>query len=268
MIVRSGFTPAEKEQLAASFSLLADPPSDARNRMPCLDLLDETRCAAYLDGLAGTLPSPSRLVAASQFSKRYAFIAAVPSLYAMTAYGKGMLLSIEDCSLDASPDRIGQSRLTAGKLLVTEPKAGERDRWRAELTNRLFAGHLARIWRTVSAVAGIPKAILWENAAVRVYSLYEKRIPAEADEKTRLRLAEDFDYLVRRAPGSAFGEKFNPLARFFGDRRFPGLPSEAAATRIRRTCCFYYQAAPDAEYCSTCPKTKTAKPEVARERKR
>ena len=278
MIEKSAFTPAEAEVLSQSFGMLTGSLPDSSERIPCLDLLDEARCAAYLDRLAETLPSPSRLIAASQFAKRYAFVAAVPALYAMTAYGKGVDLAIESCSLDASPARIGQVRLLASDVSVTTPRAGMRERWREELIARLFAEHIARIWRTVSKAANIPLPILWENAAVRVYSLYEKRISGEAC------ACADYDYLIRGAPGKAFGERTNPLGRFYGGRRSsaveasprgstsaasssgtsataasqgaPGTaPSSGApAIRIRRTCCFYYQAAPDAEYCDACPK--------------
>ncbi|WP_372630895.1 IucA/IucC family C-terminal-domain containing protein [Cohnella sp.] len=278
MIEKSAFTPAEAEVLSQSFGMLTGSPPDSSERIPCLDLLDEARCAAYLDRLAETLPSPSRLIAASQFAKRYAFVAAVPALYAMTAYGKGVDLAIENCSLDASPARIGQIRLLAADVSVTTPRAEMRERWREELIARLFAKHIARIWRTVSKVANIPLPILWENAAVRVYSLYEKRISGKAD------ACADYDYLIRGATGKAFGERRNPLGWFYGGWRSsaveasprgstavasssgksatsasqgaPGIApsSGASAIRIRRTCCFYYQAAPDAEYCDACPK--------------
>ena len=305
MIEKSAFTPAEAEVLSRSFGMFIGSPPDSSERIPCLDLLNEERCAAYLDRLAETLPSPSRLIAASQLAKRYAFIAAVPALYAMTAYGKGVELAIESCSLDAYPSRIGKIRLLASDAPVTVPEAGERERWRGELVERLFAGHIAGIWRTLSKAANIPLPILWENAAVRVYSLYEKKITGEAA------ASADYDYLVRGAPGSAFGERINPLGRFYGGlgsfaaeaspgasttaaasqgepgpasslgesrpasspgesglapspgasgpasspRASGGVPSSAApAIRVRRTCCFYYKAAPDAEYCEACPK--------------
>lgn len=260
MIEKSAFTPAEAEVLSQTFGMFTGQPPDSSARIPCLDLLDETRCAAYLDRLAKTLPTPSRLIAASMFAKRYAFIAAVPALYAMTARGKGVELAIASCSLDASPGRIGQLRLLATDVAVSSPQAGMRERWREALIGKLFADHIARIWRTVSKVADIPLPILWENAAVRVYSLYEKRISGEAD------ACADYDYLIHGAPGRAFGERTNPLGRFYEGRRSPSASAaspaapivaasrEAPAIRIRTTCCFYYQAAPDADYCDACPK--------------
>ncbi|MFC4601380.1 IucA/IucC family C-terminal-domain containing protein [Cohnella hongkongensis] len=254
MTAHTELTSAEAEALSGSFGLLAGLPPDSPERWPCLDLLDEARCAAYLDRLAATLPSPSRRIAASQFAKRYAFVAAAPVLYAMTAYGKGVSLEIGSCSLDASPGRIGRIRLLAPEARVTEPEAGTREAWRKTLVETLFAGHIAPIWRTVSKVAKIPLPILWENAAVRVYSLYEKRMAATADARTQLRRTEDYDYLVRRAPGSSFGERVNPLGRFFGEEGRPFPAGEAGGVRIRRTCCLYYRASPDAEYCTTCPK--------------
>jgi ferric iron reductase protein FhuF len=97
-------------------------------------------------------------------------------------------------------------------------------------------------------VANIPLSILWENTAVRIFSLYEKRFGHEGNSKTRERIEGDFAYVITGASGSLFGEKENPLTRFFVASEKP--------VRFRKTCCFYYRISADGSCCSICPKAK------------
>ncbi|MBD2844861.1 (2Fe-2S)-binding protein [Paenibacillus sp. IB182496] len=227
--------------------------------MPASHLLDPERGSAYLDRLTERLRAPSRMTAASQFVKRYAFVAAVPVLYAMTAYDKGLHARAEHCLLEATPDRwLTHIRLADDQ--AGSPAPGGRHAWREALLHALFAENMGPIIHMLAEIARAPKPMLWENAAVRVYSLYEKRLAASEDEAVRARGREDYAYMLHQAPGALFGEARNPLLRFYGD----AAPAASLApdcdapsgtpTRIRKTCCFYYEVSPVEEYCTSCPK--------------
>lgn len=219
-----------------------------------LDLLDEEMCSDYLDRLTVLLQSPTRMVTASQFFKRYAFVTTVPLLYAMTMYNKGLDLSVENCFLESSPGHSWLEHVTLADMDAAMPEAGERHAWRNTVILALFAGNLAKLIAVMSSVANVPKSILWENVAVRVFSLYEKRIGVTGEQQEQYRA--DFQYLVHQAPGELFGEQQNPLSRFYGQTALSSAAN--AALRIRKTCCFYYEVSRiEEEYCSNCPKLRS-----------
>ncbi|RSL35407.1 hypothetical protein D7Z54_00180 [Salibacterium salarium] len=236
------------------FSFTTNVGQDRRFSIKAVDLLDEEKCIAYLDSLTRSLQSPSRMITASQFSKRYAFLTIAPSLYAMTIYNKGLDLSSENCKIESSfHNGSWKSNLHLTDLQVSQPKEGERQEWRDGVIKNIFHGNLAKIWRSISKVSNVPMPILWENTAVRVYSLYEKKVGNGDSEKEKFRIQEDFKYLISEAPATLFGETKNPLARFYGPKST--ISSSDQPVRTRKTCCFYYKV-PNGNYCSTCPKVK------------
>ncbi|MGO4546418.1 IucA/IucC family C-terminal-domain containing protein [Paenibacillus sp. 2TAB23] len=219
------------------------------------DLLDEERCSEYLDRLTALLQSPSRMTTASQFFKRYAFITSVPLLYAMTVYSKGLDLSAENCFIESSKSHPGLAHVSLAFVKAAMPESSERHDWRDTVVRRFFAGNLGELIAVMSKVANVPKPILWENVAVRVFSLYEKRIGVTGVQQEQSRAREDFHYLVHQAPGELFGEKQNPLSRFYGK---PTCSSASEPSlRIRKTCCFYYEVSSVNEYCTNCPKWRS-----------
>lgn len=114
----------------------------------------------------------------------------------------------------------------------------------------LFAGLLAPLWEAFNQVTGVSRRILWENTAVRVYSLYEKRMDDIDDPVVQQRLKADFHWLLHEADPTLFGLHYNPLQHF----RRPLTPLDSGkAIRFRRTCCFYYLASDPVEYCGACP---------------
>jgi ferric iron reductase protein FhuF len=249
----SSLNPEEMDYLTKHFRLTTNRSPDPQFSVPSMDLLDETKCLAYLDRVRGIFQSPSTLVTASQFSKRYGFLAIAPSLYAMTMFNKGLDLSVENFMIESAyRDKAWLPNVRLTNWLVTQYVDGHRHEWRDQIIKNIFAGNIAKVWRSISKAGNIPMAILWENTAIYVYWLYEKRIGEGASDKQISRIHEDFHYLLNRAPASLFGEKENPLSRYSSP------PSMATSSdqevRIRKTCCYYYQIAPNQGYCSTCPK--------------
>ncbi|MGF9911062.1 IucA/IucC family C-terminal-domain containing protein [Paenibacillus ehimensis] len=245
----TSFDAEQSDYLAEEFHLSVDRRPEPARSVPVTDLLDEAACGAYLDAVTSLILSPSRMVTASAFSKRYAFLTIAPVLYAMTMYNKGLDLTMDRCAVPWPDDTHGSwlPGIILTTARVTEPAAGRRAEWREETISTLFSGHIAPLFRSLSKAAAVPISILWENAAVRLYSLYEKRIGEGAVS------GEDFAYLIHAAPARLFGETRNPLARFYGTASRRGNTSSPARTRA--TCCFYYEVgSSDGSYCSNCPK--------------
>jgi ferric iron reductase protein FhuF len=208
-----------------------------------------------MDRVTAKFQASSGAAAASQFSKRYAYMTMASGLYAMTMFDKGLDYSVENCRLESvyrDENWLPEVRLADWR--VTGPAAdGEREEWRAQTISRIFAGNIAKVWRSISKAAKLPRAILWENTAISVYWLYEKRMGEGADECQQSRIREDYRYLLSEAPAHLFGEKENPLAKFHSPKCI--TPASELPVRIRKTCCLLYQTPDhDGDYCITCPK--------------
>lgn len=243
------FKRSEWMDLTKSLRLTTNDLHLMENSIKISDLLDETKCAAYLDRLSIILKSPSRLVSTSQFSKRYAFSLIGIFLYTMMC-NKGLNVSINNCHVASSDhDNNWVPYIRLDDLQIIVPENGKRDEWRDEMIRRLFATHLSPLWRTMSKVSTIPILILWENTATRVFSLYEKKFITGGNAYKAIRLQEDYEYLIRKAPAILFGEKKNPLDRFYRTSSGNNEP-----VRIRKTCCFYYELTTSKGYCKICPK--------------
>lgn len=168
----------------------------------------------------------------------------------MTVYNKGLDLSADNCSLESSLGHPWLEHVSLADIYAIMPEAGKREIWRNALISALFAGNIGKLIAIMSKMANVPKSILWENVAVRVFSLYEKRIGLTGEQQEQSRA--DFQYLVHQAPGAVFGEKQNPLSRFHHKPTVTSLST--SPMRMRKTCCFYYEVSSVKEYCTGCPK--------------
>ncbi|GKU80055.1 hypothetical protein L3i20_v244520 [Paenibacillus sp. L3-i20] len=188
--------------------------------------------------------------------KRYAFLTVAPVLYSMTVYNKGLILSLESCRLeppDGGAGNVSGSKfpeLHLSEYAVTEPKAGARQKWREDVVRSIFADHLTKVFRSLSQVGGVPMAILWENAFVRIIRVYEEESDREEDLAAKVLIHEDFDYIVRIAEAGMFGERRNPLTQFVSMMNNTTICD--TTNKLRKTCCLYYEIS--SEYCLACPK--------------
>lgn len=232
---------------------LAEP--DDAPRESVASLLEPARARAWLQALQPRIDAPGPAATASLFAKRWAFLATGAPLYAMSVFDQGLDAGIAQVWLDDAHDgRVWRSRLRLrGALCEPAPAGAARAAWRADLATRLFAGHLAPLWRALARAGGVAERILWENTAVRVYSLYEGRMD-DLDAETRARATADYAWLRDEAPPAVFGLDHNPLARY----DFPRTPvaGRARPVRFRKTCCLWYQVPHAREYCQACPLIK------------
>lgn len=245
----------ELDYLTKHFRITTNKSVDRMYSIPSLDLLNEAKCRDYLDKVTDIFESPSKKVLASQFSKRYSFSIITHSLYAMTMFNRGLDHSIENCNIESEyHDNVWLPKVRLSKLHVDQPTETNRHKWRDQVIKNIFANHIAKIWRSISQTTNISTTVLWENTAIYVYWLYEKRIGEGASESQKSRIYEDYQYLLGEAPGSLFGQSENPLKNY--NSLNCTIPSPDKPVRIRKTCCYYYQISFNKVYCSTCPRNK------------
>lgn len=247
---RTGLTDEQWQTLSRTFRLRQGEQADSRNLL-ARDWLEDKRCATLLGELAPVIGAPDQAITASLLVKRLAFLATGNVLYAMTVFNQGLRLSLDDTRLEYAHDNgLWTSALPVDSMQFVACPPENRDAWREEIVGALFAGFFAPLCRTLSRVSGLPMAVLWENIAVRVYSLYEGRMDGLSPQ-AESRRRSDFAWLTEQASPTLFGLENNPLKRF---RRPPRKrPDGQGFRRFRRTCCFYYKASKPVEYCLNCP---------------
>lgn len=240
----------ELDELREHCRLIAAEERDRPFSRPSAELLNPATCRDLLDYLTPVIGSPNRYVTASLLAKRIAFLTTGSALYALSALNRGLDLSLDNSFVEyRHQDGLWQSSMPLKNRSALAPEPGHRSLCRERVIHTLFAGHLSPLWQVFREVTRVPLPVLWENTAVRVYSLYERRLAQQACPERRSRIADDFDYLVNQAPARLFGIGYNPLERFYR----PRLAIADSGIRVRKTCCYYYRATDPAKYCSTCP---------------
>lgn len=210
-------------------------------------LFEPAALLTYLEAVKPKIHSDRLNVTGSLFVKRYAFLAAL-TLYSMTVFEKGLNTEPENMSLESDDeDPLWLPSFYFRKLECSVP--GEnRDEWRDEVLRSLFKNHLSRLVLTVSKEARISKMILWENVGLYIVWMYETLLANKPECVTIEQIQEDYEYVVRKADGSLFGEGLkNPFQSLFREQHSGGA-------RIRQTCCLYYLTSEKRDRCSTCPK--------------
>ncbi|WP_180953718.1 (2Fe-2S)-binding protein [Bacillus sp. T33-2] len=241
-------TPQEANELAR-FRFSAQLP-DERTTVNIGLLLRERNMAKFLSNIKSELQAPDLKVAASVFSKRFAFVAVI-QLYAMTVWNKRLIFTLDTLELTHRKDQ-GQwlPEYSVGSL-EAEPVADmDREKWRDAALEHLFKETILPVLDSLSKTAKISKLILWENIAVYMFWLY-RTILADKDDS---QIADDFDYIVNSAPGKLFGNyNSNPLKKFNSKEVY--VEAHKEFVRIRKTCCFSYQLGEKQTYCKTCPRS-------------
>lgn len=244
-------TDEERLYLHNAFRLRSLSEADVRS-VAGSDLRDAQACRAFLERVMPLTGAPDLAIAASLFAKRVAFLASGNVLYAMSVFDKGLPLSLNTTRLEYAHDNGLWTSSLPVDVITTSYAPGSRDAWREGIVSALFKAFFAPLWQSLSQVSGLPEQILWENTAVRVYSLYQGRMEGLNAEQ-EMRQQADFDWLLEEADPALFGLPWNPLKRF---RRPLQKDAKGKMVRFRRTCCFYYKAVQPVEYCHNCPLCK------------
>ncbi|MCW2479777.1 IucA/IucC family C-terminal-domain containing protein [Candidatus Symbiopectobacterium sp. NZEC135] len=246
------FHAEERAHLAARFNLIAAADYPFSSVLPVSAMLETASCQRMLQQLAPRLGAPSLGITASLLSKRVAFLTTAAAFYPLSMYNKGLHMALTNCLLDTRHDgHLWQSHMVMDDLSLSIPLSdSDRASWRDTILRSVFAEHLTPLWHVLSAASGISSRILWENTAVRLFSLFEHRMQP-ADAATEARVKQDFHYVVHEAPGALFGLDANPLTGYF--RPLTWVAAKGEWVRFRRTCCFYYKASQPQAFCQACP---------------
>ncbi|WP_261887423.1 IucA/IucC family C-terminal-domain containing protein [Vibrio aerogenes] len=215
-------------------------------------LTDDDVCLDILRQIQPEIGAPDLKVTASLVIKRVAFLTLAPLLYSMSVYHQGLDMSIQNCMFEYPlENRIWRSQMPLKNLRVSAP-AQDRARWRTALLTRAFEGNLSMLVLQLHRLTRVQQSVLWENIAVRIFSIYERRILPDIKQPAATTQAlGDLSFLLNPETTDLFGTARNPVARYFSDKTIvPGLPEPV---RVRRTCCYYYRATKPAQYCNNCP---------------
>ncbi|WP_417526565.1 IucA/IucC family C-terminal-domain containing protein [Marinomonas shanghaiensis] len=218
-------------------------------------LLDDALCLETLQKIMPELGAPNLKVTASLVIKRMAFLTLAPVLYAMSGFDKGLDVSIENSVFEYPlENRIWQSKMPLKDTSVSVWKSSDkesREVWRDDILSKVFSGHLTLLVEQFYRLTKVSRRVLWENIAVRVFSIYEQRILTNIAEEKRMIAEADYAYLLEKTTTQLFGLEENPLTVFYREKQLTALSENPV--RVRRTCCFYYQATEPPVYCGSCP---------------
>lgn len=214
-------------------------------------LLNDKACLNILNQIMVEIGAPNLKVTASLVIKRMAFLVLAPMLYSMSKYNKGLDVSIKNCIFEFDLEkRIWKSGLPLKSIKVTLAP-NNRDIWREQVSTQAFKGHLSLLIEQFYRLTRTSKRILWENVAVRVFSIYENRILRDLCGRSDGIAKEDFLFLLNPDTHKIFGLEANPLEPFFKQKK--DFLNTSTPIRFRKTCCFYYRATDPVQYCSNCP---------------
>ncbi|MBN8208753.1 hypothetical protein JI666_08340 [Bacillus sp. NTK071] len=214
-------------------------------------LLDEEKLTAILERLVGDGHFPNPIVAGSQFMKRYGLMTLVSSLYAFTMWNKPIVAAPEQLAYQLDTDAESWSM---NLVIRDEWRRNGKDRIdaRAVLANELINENLAPIIETMVKATKLSATILWENAAIYLFWLYETLIPGEGDSEQKRRGEEDFHYFLREFNCTSFTCGANPFLPYYSEK----TEREEGSLRIRKTCCLKDQISAESPCCKTCPKAR------------
>lgn len=210
-------------------------------------LFSEASVLRLLEAEKEAMHAPNLAVAASMFSKRYAYLAVSSSLYMMTLYDGVYQFPPEACVFrEDRKIEIDES------LCSFVPLEGDRYEWREQVVHALFTECVTPLLDVLKRTSRLPYTILWENIAVRINSLYRGMMREAEDPAVKRRVREDYLYL-KQAAGDVFGAKQNPFHHSLN------LDDSLLVTSNRKTCCMYYKLEKKSEsldYCLVCPLDK------------
>nr|WP_237746923.1 MULTISPECIES: IucA/IucC family C-terminal-domain containing protein [Geobacillus] len=232
----------EDEMKALETYRFSSKKTDASSSMLFSRLLeDDEQLASYVAHVRAEMGAANDAVAASMFVKRVSFLAPM-ALYAMSVWNKRLVLDPGRIWLDTD----GEGEMWMPRFRLEPPEAEacgiERSCWREQVVRDVFAGLFAPLVAELRRLTRVSPLILWENIAIYVYWVYERWLEDESLASTADRLRDDFRFLIHEADGRLFGQKDNPLRRFF----------KGASGMQRTTCCLYVHTK-GGTCCQTCP---------------
>lgn len=227
--------------------------------VPAVAYLEQRTLLAAVERVRKAYQAPDLRVAASLWNKHYNAAILPGVLSAMTLLGVSLNAAITNVSIvirDGLPaalhvHNLAETAVYPGRLPCPSLRFGRELQSVMELQRTVFTGlvhgHLALVVDRLHGLARVPREILWGNAGNLCADLYER---IAASPEVGAAVAEDRRALLElRMNGVMAGP--NPLYQSVR-YEYPGDPSIASATRVRRTCCLRYRL-PDSNPCYVCP---------------
>jgi siderophore-iron reductase FhuF len=236
--------------LQCTFRIMVSPHDSTRFQIEATDLLDKEKGKAFLREVGADLQSPSLIVTASIFFKRFLALLS-GALFSMTHHSYPLNVSLHNVRLVAEKDwkMPGFFLKTAEMPIVS---GADRAAWREQVVRHIFRDTMKPLINALASYTRINPNILWAHAAYIVHYYYELWISEASTEEQRGRIEADFRYLVDVAEPAIFGLRDkNPLNTSFSI--VPHPTDERHIIRIRKQCCLAYRL-PGGKCCYTCPR--------------
>jgi ferric iron reductase protein FhuF len=230
------------------FRISFTPQSASDLQFAAVGLLQKEEGKAFLRQVGTHIGSPSYVVTASLFFKRFLPLIS-GGLYAMSVHSAGLNLSLHNVTLYAEENWKLPGFYLRDAAWFT-PGAEGREQWREKVVQRLFRDTVKPLISALTSYTGIHTNVLWSHAAYIVHYYYGEWLKQTESDELRARIADDFRFLREAEPKTLGLREKNPLAA-----AFTVVPHPADADRliqIRRQCCFQHRL-PEGRCCYTCP---------------
>ncbi|SIS44048.1 IucA/IucC family C-terminal-domain containing protein [Salimicrobium flavidum] len=214
------------------------------------DLMSREGTAHVLNDLHLYLGSQSFLTTGSFLGKRLGHYAVTVPIVMMTVLDKFPDVSPGNVSyirIDDNPKWFPKFHLKDKSVSLP---GEDREEWIRDNMRQLFRDFLKPVFFHIHKTTRISKKVLWENVAIYLYWLYERKLPEWFEGEELEQKRRDFYFIINELDGEPFGENKNPFT-YFKDQ--PVLPSGA---RERKCCCLSYRLHEDSTFCKVCPHLK------------
>lgn len=236
--------------LQCTFRIMVTPHDSAGYQIDAADLLDKEKGKAFLREVGAHLQSPSLIVTASIFFKR--FLALISgALFSMTHHSCALNVSLHNIRLVADDDwKMPGFFLSTAEIPIVS--GTDREAWREQVVRHIFRDTVKPLIHALASHTRINPNILWAHAAYIVHYYYQLWLSEAKTAAEREQIEADFRYMVEQAEPAIFGLRDkNPLNTSFSI--VPHPTDEHHEIRIRKQCCLAYRL-PGGKCCYTCPK--------------
>ncbi|RUT33355.1 (2Fe-2S)-binding protein [Paenibacillus zeisoli] len=234
------------------FCMVREDPLDAVLSMPASDLLTEEAAAAFLKAYQVEIKGQDLQVAATYFASAWRGLG-VTLQYMISLTENRLDLSLTNLTLHISR-RNGYPSIFFRLLNAAEHPWPEQDRniWRSEAIQSFYRDTLRPVVEVLASVSGLPAAQIWGQLPLGV-AYYLRHIGDTLEQEAdRIRLQEDYEYLIKDVDSAIFGLARNPFdykPKWIDDPYNPGQLSQ-----MKPTCCLAYRTDTGHGYCYSCPK--------------
>lgn len=138
----------ESSVLLRDYRLTIEPGSGCYLLFICQRFIGQCSSSRLFTKIAHFFQSPSILVTASLFAKRYSVLTMASAFYAMSRYDKGLHCRIENLWVEAEYTKPWLPTIRLIDRTVSIPTK-DREKWRDEILREIFANNLAKVWQSL-----------------------------------------------------------------------------------------------------------------------